>query len=207
LVLEDQSVDQLMAYFPNRKDPNLLMIYARLTDEKHAADVEAAINETLARARTELVDTKRLEDTKSRLRYLFTSQLDSAGGIGSVLAAYVQFDRTPETINEVYQSYDALTPEDIRDAANRYFADSGRVTVSLSSSESMAGIDGKSSIDALAETLAADAGTATDTAPIDEPKAETDQDTMRGAAADPVAQAGQPGGAAPVSIVAQPSAS
>src|SRR5690606_7192846 len=101
----------------------------------------------------------------------------------------------------------ALTPEDIRDAANRYFADSGRVTVSLSSSESMAGIDGKSSIDALAETLAADAGTATDTAPIDEPKAETDQDTMRGAAADPVAQAGQPGGAAPVSIVAQPSAS
>src|SRR5690606_14600896 len=207
LVLEDQSVDQLMAYFPNRKDPNLLMIYARLTDEKHAADVEAAINETLAEARTELVTGKRLEETKSRLRYLFTSQLDSAGGIGSVLAAYVQFDRTPETINEVYQSYDALTPEDIRDAANRYFVDAGRVTVSLSSSESMAGIDGKSSIDALVETLATDAGSASDAAPANEPVAETGQDPMRDAAANPAAQAGQPGEAAPVSIVAQPSAS
>src|SRR5690606_16910210 len=207
LVLEDQSVDQLMAYFPNRKDPNLLMIYARLTDEKHAPDVESAINATLAEARTELVTGKRLEDTKSRLRYLFTSQLDSAGGIGSVLAAYVQFDRTPETINEVYQSYDALTPEDIRDAANRYFVDSGRVTVSLSSSESMAGIDGKSSIDALVETLAADAGSANDAAPANEPEAETGQDPAPDASANPVTQAGQPGEAAPVSIVAQPSAS
>src|SRR5690606_13354354 len=90
---------------------------------------------------------------------------------------------------------------------NSYFADSGRVTVSLSSSESMAGIDGKSSIDALAETLAADAGSANDAAPANEPEAETGQDPAPDASANPVTQAGQPGEAAPVSIVAQPSAS
>ena len=32
LVLEDQSVDQLFAWFPDRKDPGILMIAARLTD-------------------------------------------------------------------------------------------------------------------------------------------------------------------------------
>ncbi|MEX2126329.1 MAG: pitrilysin family protein [Woeseia sp.] len=149
LVLEDQSVDQLMTYFPDRKDPNLLMFYTRLTDEKHAPDVEAAIHATLAEARTALVDGKKVEETKSRLRYLFTSQLDSSGGIGGVLAGYVQFARTPETINEVYESYEALTAGDIRAAANTYFVDSGRVTVTLSSGASMAGIDGKSSIDAI----------------------------------------------------------
>jgi len=149
LVLEDQSVDQLMAYFPNRKDPNLLMFYARLTDEKHAADVEAAINATLAEARTQLVDASKVEQTKSRLRYMFTAQLDSSGGIGSVLASYVQFARTPETINEVYRSYEALTPADIREVANMYFVDSGRVMVTLSNGEAMAGIDGKSPIDTL----------------------------------------------------------
>jgi len=156
LVLEDQSVDQLTAYFPDRKDPNLLMLYVRLTDEKHAKEVEAAINATLAEARTTLVDSRKVAETKSRLRYLFTSQLDRSGGIGSVLAAYVQFERTPETINEVYRSYERLTPEDIKAMANRYFVDSRRVTVTLSGADSMAGIDGKSSID---EIVAA-AGTA-----------------------------------------------
>ena len=154
LVFEVQSVDQLMAYFPNRKDPNLLMLHARLTDEKQASEVEAAANATLAQARTQLVDTRKVEETKSRLRYMFASQLDSSGGIGSVLASYVQFARTPETINEVYRSYEALTPADLRKAANKYFVDSGRVMVTLSNGESMAGIDGKSSVDALVANAA-----------------------------------------------------
>ena len=39
LVLEEQFVDQLVTYFPDRKDPNLLLIYARLTDSSHVVDV------------------------------------------------------------------------------------------------------------------------------------------------------------------------
>ncbi|HSD69564.1 MAG TPA: pitrilysin family protein, partial [Woeseiaceae bacterium] len=142
LVLEDQSVDQLSTYFPDRIDPNLLLIYARLTDESRAAEVEQAIHDTLVRARTELVPETRIAQTKSRLRYQFTSQLDNSGDIGAVLAAFVQFWRTPETINEVYRSYDALTAEDVRAYAGKYFTDAGRVTVTLSSGASLAGIDG-----------------------------------------------------------------
>jgi zinc protease len=205
LVLEDQSVDQLMTYFPNRKDPNLLMLYARLTDEKHAAEVEAAINNTLAEARTGLIDNKRLEDTKSRLRYLFTAELDSAGGIGSVLASFVQFARTPETINEVYRSYEALTSRDISDAANRYFVDAGRVTVTLSSGASMAGIDGKSSVDIIAAK--ADGTSSGISASADESAEGVGNPAPEGATA---AASGSPTGSlaeTPVSIVAQPSAS
>ena len=207
LVLEDQSVDQLMTYFPNRKDPNLLMLYARLTDEKHAADVEAAINATLAEARTALIDSKRLEDTKSRLRYMFTAELDSAGGIGSVLASYVHFARTPETINEVYRSYDALTARDIRDAANRYFVDAGRVTVTLSSGNSMAGIDGKSSLDAL--TAKAD-GSGSGISSSGDERAAGPANGAPGQSTSTAAASGSSTGAlaeTPVSIVAQPSAS
>ena len=203
LVLEDQSVDQLMTYFPDRKDPNLLMLYARLTDEKHAAEVETAINGTLAEARTALIENKRLEDTKSRLRYMFTAELDSAGGIGSVLASFVHFARTPETINEVYRSYEALTPRDIRDAANRYFVDAGRVTVTLSSGASMAGIDGKSSVDALAAK-------ANDTDSAISSSADRRAGESGKAAPGQSAASGLPAGGAaetPVSIVAQPSAS
>lgn len=205
LVLEDQSVDQLMTYFPNRKDPNLLMVYARLTDDEHAAEVEAAINSTLAEARTVLIEGKRLQDTKSRLRYMFTAELDSAGGIGSVLASFVHFARTPETINEVYRSYEALTPQDIRDAASRYFVDAGRVTVTLSSGESMAGIDGKASIDELAaKSEKSDSGVAS---PVEDTIGRQPAAGAHAAGVAKPAPGAVTGGKTPVHIVAQPSAS
>ncbi len=201
LVLEEQSVDQLLTYFPNRKDPNLLMLYVRLTDEKHAADVVAAINATLAEARTELADPQLVEDTKSRLRYLFTSQLDSSAGIGGVLAAYVQHARTPETINELFRTYESLTAEDIRRYANEFFVDSGRVMVSLSNSEKMAGVDGRASIDALV-TDPAPAGARTAREPAKSPQASPAEPNASPAKQAPAAPAHDP---VPVSIVAQPS--
>jgi len=149
LVIEDQSVDQLFAYFPDAKDPGMLLIAARLTDAAHAIAVRDAINATLVATRTELVESKKVEETKSRLRYAFTAQLDNSGSIGSNLASYVQFFRSPETINEVYATYDTLTAEDLRTAANKYFVDDSRVTFTLSSDESVPGIDGMTSVDDL----------------------------------------------------------
>ena len=147
LVLEEQWVDQLFGYFPNQIDPGMLLIAARLTDAGHAKNVRDAINDTLATARTELIPGDKLAETKSRLRYGFTAQLDNSNAIGATLAQFVQFFRTPETINDVYASYDALTSEVIRDVANRYFVDSQRVTLTLSSDAAMQGIDGMTSVD------------------------------------------------------------
>ncbi|MGB5336763.1 MAG: insulinase family protein [Woeseiaceae bacterium] len=149
LVIQDQAVDQLFAYFPDQKDAGMLLIAARLTDVKNAASVRDAINATLVKARTELVSERKVEETKSRLRYGFTSQLDNSSGIAEMLASIVHFWRTPETINEVYRTYDSLTASDLRDAANRYFVDSQRVTVTLANEARMAGIDGMTSVDAL----------------------------------------------------------
>jgi len=149
LVIQDQSVDQLFGYFPDQIDPGLLVIAARLTDAAHGKDVRDAINAALVAARTELVASDKVEQTKSRLRYGFTAQLDNSGGIGSVLASFVQFFRTPETINEVYESYDSLTADDIRHYANKYFVDDSRVTFTLSSDESLPGVDGMTSVDEL----------------------------------------------------------
>ena len=149
LVIEDQSVDQLFGYFPNQKDPGMLLIAARLTDAAHAVDVRDAINRTLTAARTQLVDPAKIEETKARLRYSFTADLDSSGNIGAMLAGFVHYDRNPEIINDLYNSYDALTAEDVREIANEYFFDDSRVTFTLSSDESMEGIDGMTSLDEL----------------------------------------------------------
>jgi len=147
LVIKQQWVDQLFAYFPDRKDPGVLLIGARLTDVANAASVRDAINTSLVKARTELVPESKVEETKSRLRYAFTSQLDNSSGIASMLARFVHFSRTPETINEVYATYDSLTSADVRATANRYFVDSQRITYTLSNDETMAGVDGTTSVD------------------------------------------------------------
>ena len=149
LVLEDQTVDQLFAYFPNQKDPGMLLVAARLTDAANAPQVRDKINRTLAEARTQLVADSKIEETKSRLRYSFTSRMGSSGDIGSILAAFAHFDRDIEIINDVYASYDSLTAEDVRTIANKYFVDDSRVTFTLSTGESMPGIDGKASLDEL----------------------------------------------------------
>lgn len=193
LVIDDQSVDSLATDFPLNKDPNLNLIYARLTDESHMADVEAAILATLAEARTTLVGESKVEETKSRLRYSFAAQLDNSSGIGTALAAYVQYSRTPETVNEMYQAYDALTAEDIRQFADNYFTDASRVTVSLSNGASIADFGNEIMLDELVAP-----GTAS------------------GASADSVGRAAEQkedeiltaqGEAVPVAIVAKPIAS
>ena len=149
LVIREQAVDQLFTYFPDRKDPGMLMIAARLTDAENAVHVRDSVNATLLEARTKLVAERKVEETKSRLRYAFTSRLDNSSGIGAMLAGFVHFSRTPETVNEVYATYDSLTASDLRDIANQYFIDSQRVTVTLSNDESVAGFDGTVSVDEL----------------------------------------------------------
>ncbi|MEJ2274967.1 MAG: pitrilysin family protein [Woeseiaceae bacterium] len=158
LVLEDQSVDQLFGYFPNQKDPGMLLIAARLTDAAHATEVRDKINRTLAAARTQLIADKKIEETKSRLRYSFTSGMGSSGSIGSILASFAHFDRDIEIINDVYATYESLTAADVRAAANKYFVDDSRVTFTLSTEEAMPGIDGMTSLDEIvAATGMADA--------------------------------------------------
>jgi len=193
LVLEDQSVDELFAYFPNQKDPGILLIAARLTDAARAADVRDKINQTLLAARTQLVDDAKIAATKSRLRYSFTARMGSSGEIGSILARFAHFDRSIEIINDMYACYDSLTAADVRAAANQYFVDDSRVTFTLSSDASMPGIDGITSLD----QLVADAGMASAPPPAAPAKEEIQLPAAPPATAD----------MAEVALVTKPSAS
>ncbi len=190
LVIEDQSVDQLFSYFPDSKDPGMLVIAARLTDAAHAVAVRDAINATLVTTRTQLTDANKVEETKSRLRYGFTAQLDNSGSIGANLAGFVQFFRNPETLNEVYATYDTLTATDLRNAANKYFVDDSRVTFTLSSDASVPGIDGMTSVDELVAAAGMAEASKADVA----------------VAQEAVLSVEKPSEATPVSFITQPSA-
>ncbi len=155
LVVEEQVADQLWAFFPDRRDPALLTIGARVKDPADVWMVRDAIQQTLADLRANGVDAERMAAIKSNLKYGFANGLDNSPTIAGALASYVAVTRDVETINEVYARYDALTPADVQAAANTYFTDDRMVVTTLSHDPLP---EGKSTVGSVDE-LVAEAGT------------------------------------------------
>ena len=53
----------------------------------------------------------------------------------STMAHYVQLERSPESINKLFRLYDAVTVEDVRQIAQKYFIPEARTIVTLSSAK------------------------------------------------------------------------
>lgn len=147
LVIDRQMVQFVGAYFPDRKDPQLLYIYTQLKDEKYAGEVKKAITDTIVKARTELLDEKRLNDIKNNLKYSFAQTLNSTGSIADTLATYVHFERDPEFLNRLYRTFDSVTAADIKKYASTYFIDNNLTMVTMSPKASMEKFDSTVSLD------------------------------------------------------------
>ncbi len=147
LVIDKQLVQFVGTYFPDRKDPQLLYIYAQLKDPKFANEVKEAISKTLVKARTELVDEKELESIKNNSKYSFARTLNSTGSIASTLASYVHFERDPEFLNRLYATSAKITAQDIRQYANEYFIDKNLTLMTMSPLEKLDDFDSVVAID------------------------------------------------------------
>ncbi len=131
LVLQEQKVDTLSPSFDDQIDPEMFAIYARIKDPKDINDVRDQIVATFNRFTTEQVSQKKLDETRSRLRYGTALGWNSSEAIANFLASYIALRRTPETIEKLFALYDRITPEDIRDCAARYFIEPNRIIITL----------------------------------------------------------------------------
>src|SRR5205085_12506714 len=129
LVLKEQKTDDLEPDFEHKADPELFAVYARVKDPAQVTYVRDQILKTFERYKTELVGQAELDATRSRARYQFALAMDSNDRIAGALAPYVALARTPETLNRLFETYQKVTPEDIREAARKYFRDEGRTVV------------------------------------------------------------------------------
>ncbi len=132
LVIREQKVDQLWPFFPDRRDPYLVTVAARVKDPADLAYVRDEILKTFADARTQKIAPERLAAIKGNLKYSFANRLDNSEAIADALVHYVAMTREVEAINRVYSQYDALTPADIQHYANQYFTDRRLVVTTLS---------------------------------------------------------------------------
>jgi zinc protease len=131
LVEDEQKVDQLGAFFPPNQDPYLLTVYARVKKGEDAPYVRDRILRAFAETRVVAPAARRVKDAKDNARYSLLRSLDNTEQIAATLARFVRYRRSFDTVNELYRTYDAVTPEDIHAAARRYFVDAGLVQTTL----------------------------------------------------------------------------
>ncbi len=140
LVQDEQKVDQLFDYTPNRVDANLATIGARVKKASDALLVRDAILQTVATLRDQPVAASELADAKSANKYGLIRSLDNTEAIASTLASYVHFDRSYGTLNRYYRVVDSLTPADLQAAARKYLVDASMVVTTLSHEALPAGV-------------------------------------------------------------------
>lgn len=141
LVVDEQKVDQLAVFFPASKDPYLVTVLARLKNGDDAPMVRDAILEAFAQSRTTPPSPQRLADAKRNARYGLLRTLDNTEAIAALLARFVHFDRSYQTLNRLFRVYESLEPADLTAAAARYFTDARLVQTTLSQQPLPAGID------------------------------------------------------------------
>jgi zinc protease len=131
LVLKEQKVDFISAGGGDQIDPELFTVFTRVKKEADVPYVREQILANVKRFTEELIPQKRLDDTRSRFRYGFAQQMDSSEAIARAIAEYIALRRTPETLNKVFALAEAVTPEDLREVARKYFREQNRTTVTL----------------------------------------------------------------------------
>ena len=85
--------------------------------------VEPDLGDTVAHVRDGLVDERQFADTKSNCKYGFLMGLETAQDVAfSVIRPSINTGGI-EAIDDYYRTLDALTPEDVREAASRFLVD------------------------------------------------------------------------------------
>ncbi|MCH7495974.1 MAG: insulinase family protein [Candidatus Marinimicrobia bacterium] len=110
----------------------MFMIFTRVKDPANVEMVEQEIYKAIEETKTVLADEERLNSIKSHLKYSFAMGLSSPRSVARTLGHYIGLTGDPETVNRVYELYDAVTAEDIQNAANKYFRVENRTVVTLS---------------------------------------------------------------------------
>jgi zinc protease len=139
LVVEEQEVDLLSGAAADHRDPYLFEIVARVKKPERVGYVESTITAALEDLKTTPIAADRLAKVKSHMKYSFAMRLDTAGSAAGSLAHFIALSGDPESVNRLYATYDRITPDDVRAAARKYFARTGRTVVTLSHKGAAAG--------------------------------------------------------------------
>jgi hypothetical protein len=129
LVLQERRAQSLGQSFDRARDPYIVTVQAMASRPEEAASVEADIVAEIGRYQRELVEPQRLADTKRNVKYGFLMNLESALDVAMALVEPVVYAGGVDALEEYFRTLDAVTPEDVREAARQYLVETGRTTI------------------------------------------------------------------------------
>jgi zinc protease len=131
LVIQEQKVQTLGVSTPLNRDVPLFEIYSMVKKMGDLAYVRDEVYKTLEQFKTTLVDGKKLDDLKRRNKYGFLMGLDTPDHVAGGLARFVALTGGVEIVDQLYSQLGKVTPQDIQNAAKKYFVPESRTVVVL----------------------------------------------------------------------------
>jgi zinc protease len=115
------------------KGPMLFTVRVDYRPDTTADKVIATVDEVLAEIRSQGITATELASAKRALRSSFLEDLEGGGlprfGRANLLGAFALFDDDPGRINTILTSLDAVTLDDVKTAAGRWFVAANRTTL------------------------------------------------------------------------------
>ncbi len=131
LVVQERKVQYLNTSFGLARDPSLVSLATMVINPREVRDVEEQILATVERFQIELVDEQLLADTKNNMKYGFLMNLETAYQVARAMMPYAINTGGIEAVEDYYRTLDAVTAEDVRNAAQSWLIDSGKTTVTM----------------------------------------------------------------------------
>jgi len=131
LIIQEQKVQFVSGSTPMNRDVPLFEIYSMVKDEKDINYVRDEIYRTLDEFKNKPVEEKRLNDLKRRNKYGFLMGLDTPDHVAGGLARFIALTGSIEVIDQLYKHLETITPQDIVNAAKKYFTPERRTVVVL----------------------------------------------------------------------------
>lgn len=111
------------------EDPGVSISFAIANIGVNPADLEAAMDEEVRKVQEELISEREFQKLRNQIENDFVSSNSSMVGIAESLANYYMYYGDANLINTELQRYLAVTREDIREAARKYFTLDKRVVL------------------------------------------------------------------------------
>jgi predicted Zn-dependent peptidase len=134
LVQKRRLANQIYGYNMELKDPGVFLFLAVANPGVKAEELEKAILEQIDRIKKEGVSEEELEKIRLNTKVDFIHELESSSSTATLFGSYLaRGDLTP--LLEYEENLDKITPDMVKEVANRYFDHDKSTTIILRSNE------------------------------------------------------------------------
>jgi zinc protease len=106
-------------------------VMVRVKKIEDTEDIKKEIAATIKKFQTQPMDKNKLEQLKSNRKYSFLMRLSSTERVASSLPRFIALTGDMDAVDQFYATLETITPEDIQQAATKYFSDNRKTEIIL----------------------------------------------------------------------------